>query len=270
MNIWPWVHIFVAYLIYIGIAILTSAVIRKTVGDLKDMTNRNSPPVLLLGAAANSIAMFAILFLLVFWDKRPVSALGLTFHGADALASISGLVATFLLAIGFVLFLEHTKRIKTIEISQPATSPAQVGNVVLGLIMLVTVVFQEEVLNRGYVTLNLLALGPIGIILASTTIFVLIHFLTNRANISQVISWIVSGLVLVLSYLLSGSIWVPVVLHYGTDTANVLIFNITGQGSLVQTTPTITEQQRAAFRVIYGIVIAAILFMIYGLQFQLG
>jgi hypothetical protein len=76
--------------------------------------------------------------------------------------------------------------------------------------------------------------------------------------------------VLVLSYLLSGSIWVPVILHYATDTNNVLIFNITGQSSIVQTTPAVTEGQRAVFRVIYGLVIAAILFIIYGLKFQLG
>jgi hypothetical protein len=109
-----------------------------------------------------------------------------------------------------------------------------------------------------------------GIILASTVIFALIHFLTNRANTSQVISWIVSGLVLVVSYLLSGSIWVPVILHYATDTTNVLVFNITGQSSFIQTTPSVTEGQRAAFRVFYGIVIAAILLAIYGLSFQLG
>jgi membrane protease YdiL (CAAX protease family) len=270
MNIWPWIHIIVAYLIYIVIAILTSSVVRKMAGDLKDMANRNSPRVLLLGAAANLIAMFAILLLLVFWDKRPVSALGLAFQSKDALAAFGGLVATFLLGIGFILYLRRTKRIQSIEISQPAKSSAQVGNVILGLMLLVTVVLQEEVLNRGYVTLNLLSLGPAGIILASTIIFVLIHFLTNRANISQVISWIVSGLVLVISYLLSGSIWVPIILHYATDTANVLVFNITGQSSFVQTTPAVTEEQRAEFRVIYGFVITAILLMIYGLKFQLG
>jgi membrane protease YdiL (CAAX protease family) len=270
MNIWPWIHIFVAYLIYIGIAILTSIVVRKTAGDLKDMTNRNSPRVLLLGAAANLIAMFAILFLLAFWDKQPISSLGLAFHGPDALAAFGGLIATFLLGTGFILVLKRTKRIQSIEFSQPAKSPVQVGTMILGLGVLVTVVLQEEVLNRGYVTLNLLSIGSMGIILASTAIFVLIHFLTNRANISQVISWIVSGLVLVLSYLLSGSIWVPVILHYATDTNNVLVFNITGQSSIVQTTPAVTEGQRAVFRVIYGLMIATILFMIYGLKFQLG
>jgi membrane protease YdiL (CAAX protease family) len=270
MNIWPWIHILIAYLIYIVIAILTSAIVRRMVGDLKDVTNRNSPHALLLGAAANLIAMFAILFLLVFWDKQPVSALGLAFHSTDALAAIGGLVGTFLLAIGFILFLRRTKRLESIEFSQPAKSPAQAGIVILGLVMLVTVVLQEEVLNRGYVTLNLLPFGAAGIILASTTIFVLIHFLTNRANVSQVISWIVSGLVLVFSYLLSGSIWVPVILHYATDTANVLVFNITGQSSLIRTTPAVTEGQRAAFRVIYGFVIAIIIIAIYGLRFQLG
>lgn len=83
MSIWNWVHILAAYLIYIVIAVLISMVVRKTSGDLKDFSVRNSPRVLLLGGAANLIAMFAILAQLVFWDKRPVSDLGLNFHRID-------------------------------------------------------------------------------------------------------------------------------------------------------------------------------------------
>ncbi len=76
MSIWNWIHILAAYLIYIFIAVLASMVVRKTSGDLKDFSARNSPRVLLLGGAANLIAMFAILSLIIFWDKRPIHPLG--------------------------------------------------------------------------------------------------------------------------------------------------------------------------------------------------
>ena len=135
--------------------------------------------------------------------------------------------------------------------------------------MLIIIVIQEEVLNRGYVALNLRGLGSLGVILISATIFVLIHILTNRANLYQLISWVVSGLVLITSYLLSGSIWVPVILHYATDAANTLVFNITGQYSFFETSPSMTEAQRAIFRVIYGFAMMILLFSIYGLQFRL-
>ena len=268
MSIWNWLHILAAYLIYIFIAILTSIVVRKTSGDLKDFSIRNSPQVLLLGGAANLIAMFAILSLLIFWNKRPVSDLGLDFHKIDTVAAISGFIMTFLLAIVFLLFLKLTNRINLLEVVQPAKSPDQVASMLIGLIVLVTIVFQEEVLNRGYITLNLLSMRPMGVILISTTIFVLIHFLTNRANVYQLISWIVSGLVLITSYLLSGTIWVPVILHYATDATNTLVFNITGQYSFFKTSPSTTEGQRAIFRIIYGMIMMILLISIYGIKFR--
>ena len=265
---WNWLHIITAYLIYIVIAVLISIVIRKTTGDLKEFTARNSPRVLLLGGGANLIAMFAILSLLFFWDKRPISDLGLNFSNVDMLAVVSGFIVTFIPAILFLIFLKRTSRFNSLGVVRPAKSIEQVINMTIGFIVLVTIVLQEEVLNRGYVTLNLLSMGPIGVILISTTIFVLIHILTNRANGYQLISWIASGLVLITSYLLSGTIWVPVILHYTTDAANTLVFNITGQFSFFETSPSMSEVQRAVFRIIYGIAMLILLISIYGIQFR--
>jgi membrane protease YdiL (CAAX protease family) len=267
MNIWPWLHIFVAYLTYIVIAILTSVIVRKTAGDLKDFASRNSPRVLLLGVAANLLAMLIVILLLVFWDRQPVDALGLAFHTTDAMAAFGGLFLTFGLGIAFLVFLEHTGRITSLTAKSPVQS-GQIPGMLLGLAVLVAIVLQEEVLNRGYITLNLLMLGPLGIILVSTTIFVLIHLLTNRPNLYQILSWIISGLVLALAYLLSGSLWVPIILHYATDAVNILVFNITGQFSFFQTVPTLSEGQRAAFRVTYVVVLTLLLVVIYGLNFK--
>ncbi len=61
-----------------------------------------------------------------------------------------------MLAIVFLLFLKRTNHINSLEVVQPAKSPDQVASMLIGLIVLVTIVLQEEVLNRGYVTLNLL------------------------------------------------------------------------------------------------------------------
>jgi len=268
MNFWNWLHILAAYLVYIFVAILTSILVRKTTGDLKDFSVRNSPRVLLLGGAANLIAMFAILSLLRFWDKNPISDLGLSFSRVDMLVGAIGFAITFALAIAFLFFLKRRNRIQTMEIVRPVSTSGQVTNMATGLIVLVAIVLQEEVLNRGYVALNVQSLGPWGVILVSTTIFVLIHFLSNRANLYQLISWVVSGLVLVTSYLLSGSLWVPVILHYATDAANTMIFNITGQYSFFKTSPPMTEGQRAIFRIIYGIVMMILLISIYGVEFR--
>jgi membrane protease YdiL (CAAX protease family) len=268
MSIWNWFHLLAAYLIYVLIAVLASIFVRKTVGNMQDFAVRNSPRVLLLGGAANLVAMFAILALLVFSDKRPISDLGLPFSLRDTLASAGGFVVTFALAITFLFFLKRTNSIQTLDVVRPASSPGQIINMVIGLIVLTAIVLQEEVLNRGYVTLNSLALSPWGVILVSTTIFVLIHIITNRATFYQLISWIVSGFVLITSYLLSGSLWVPVILHYATDAANTMIFNITSQYSFFKISPSMTEGQRAAFRLVYGIVMMGLLLSIYGMRFN--
>jgi len=270
MGIWPWLHILAAYLAYIAVALLASLLIRRIAGDLKEMNNRNSPRVLLLGAAANLLAMFAVLLLLLFWDRQPITVLGLGLNARDLLAALSGVAATFALAVIFLAVLRQTQRITALEITRPASSAAQAAPMALGLLVLASVVLQEETLNRGYVSHNLLALGPAGILLISTATFVLIHFLTNRAKLAQVISWVASGLTLGLAYLLSGSIWVPILLHYATDTANVLVFNITGQFSFFKTTPALSEGQRAVFRVVYALIITAILLAFYGLNFKIG
>ena len=268
MSAWNWLHIFTAYLIYILVAILASVAVRKTAGDLRDFSVRNSPRVLLLGGSANLIAMLAILVLLVFLDKRSISDLGLDFSQIDMLVAAGGFIATFLLAILFLFALKQTHRINSLAVVQPTQSFGQSLSMLIGLLVLLTIVLQEEVLNRGYVALNLRSLGTWGVIFVSTTIFVLIHVITNRINVYQLISWIVSGWVLIISYLLSGSIWLPIVLHYATDATNTLIFNITGQYSFFKASPPITEVQRAAFRIVYGVVMTTLLFSIYGVQFK--
>ena len=57
--------------------------------------------------------------------------------------------------------------------------------------------------------------GPRWVVVAvtSTVLFTAVHLLTNRVSSYQVASWAIGGLVLVMAYLVSGSIWVPVVLH---------------------------------------------------------
>lgn len=267
--IWPWIHILIAYAIYIVFALGSSVVIAKTAGDLREMSTRNSPRVLVMGLAANLLIMVLVALLLVSVDGKPVGSLGLGFSANDALASIGGASAIFLLAIGFIGFLQGIGQIESVALVRPVSSGHGAAPLALGLSVLGAVALQEEVLNRGYVTLNLLSHSALAIILISTTLFTLIHFLTNRGGTYQVISWMIGGLVLIVSYLLSGSLWVPIILHFATDSANLLLFNITGQYSAIVTSPPLSMGQRAAFRFIYGIAVIALLLAIYGTHFVL-
>jgi Type II CAAX prenyl endopeptidase Rce1-like len=98
---------------------------------------------------------------------------------------------------------------------------------------------------------------PVVIILASTLIFAAIHLITNRANFYQILSWLISGAIFAYAYLVSGSIWVPIVIHFATDLTNVFVFNIVGQLSLFTITPAPTLRQRALVRVVFAILLVA-------------
>jgi membrane protease YdiL (CAAX protease family) len=253
----PWLHILLALIAYFVVAILASVAVRKTGGDLKSMEERSSPRILLIGAAANLGVLAIVLLLLVIVDGLPISALGLTLTSTDLIGALTAAFATVVLAVAYVGWLSKSGQIQ-VKPQQPASSRAGIRKMGLGLLVLLVVVLQEEVLYRGYVVLNVQSLGALAVILISTLIFVLIHFLTNRVNRFQVVSWTVSGLVLAAAYLASGSIWVPVILHYATDLTNVLVFNITGQSSLFAISPALSEQQRAVYRGVYGMAVMAI------------
>jgi hypothetical protein len=57
MGISPRFHIFAAYFIYILIAVLTSNLVSKIAGDLKDFKVCNSPRVLLMDAYCHEITI---------------------------------------------------------------------------------------------------------------------------------------------------------------------------------------------------------------------
>ncbi len=265
----PWIHILVAYAIYILFALGSSVAIAKIAGNLREMSTRNSARVLLLGMGVNLLILVGVLLLVVLLDNQSLSALGTGFDGADALAAFGGAIAIFLLALGFIGVLRVMGRVESVSIVNPVSKRPAAISLAFALVLLVVVSLQEEVLNRGYVTLNLRSHSALAIILISATLFTLIHFLTNKGGFQQVVSWVIAGLLLGFAYLLSGSIWVPVILHFATDAANVLTFNITGQGSAVITSPPVSQGQRAAFRLVYLAALVAILLAVYGTHFAL-
>ena len=261
-NLIPWFHILLALIAYFAAAVLASVVVRKIGGDLKSMAGRSSPRILLIGAVANFGVLVIVLLLLTLVDGLPISALGLTLTTTDLIGALLGAVTTIGLALAFVSWLNTSGKI---QIRRQALTSHRTGlaNLSLGWLVLFIVVLQEEVLYRGYVIVNLRAMSAAAQLLISTAIFVLIHFLTNKVNRFQVVSWVVSGLVLAGAYLASGSIWVPIMLHYATDLTNVMIFNITGQSSLFTISPALSERQRAVYRGVYGVAITAILLLLY-------
>jgi membrane protease YdiL (CAAX protease family) len=259
-----WARVFGAVGIYVVIALGISRIIRRIGSDLKNMEARTSPVVTLLGLVANLAICGFVVLMLVWVDGRPVSDLGLDLDVGDA-AVVAGFVAVSVVVAG--LFLLRLRRTGTTEVhlnTRPDRANPNVGGAALTVAVLVAVALQEEVLYRGYVTVNLIHLGWGVVAGASIMLFVGIHLLTNRFTALQLTSWTVGAAVLVLAYLVSGSLWVAVALHLGMDLLNVVAFNIVGRFSLVTIEPPLDERSRVAYRLASSALIAVLLLGTYG------
>ena len=258
----PWIRIILAVFAYIVIALLASTIIRKTGKNLKEMGNRTSPKVLFIGAIANLCVLGTTLLLLLFLDNRPISSLGILFSKKELTFTAIGSVTILILATVFVGLLRQSGRFQ-VKQNKPLNNFSETVNFLGGVIVLLIVALQEEVLYRGYITLNLLSFGPTIVILASTIIFTAIHLLTNRVSFYQILSWLIWGAIFSYVYLITGSIWVPAVLHFTTDLTNMLVFNIAGQFSLFEISPSITARPLASFRVATAVVLIGILVTLF-------
>ncbi len=258
----PWLHIALAVGLYLIVAVAASLVVKRAGRNLADFSARTSGLVVVVGAIANLLVLAAVLALLVGLDGRPVSDLGLGFTGRDLRLAALGGLGTVALGGAFVGWLRWRGRV---EVGPRLFEPPVGGAASLPatLLVLLIVVVQEEVLYRGYVMLALMPYGAGPVLLLSTLIFVAIHFATNRGDLPQTVSWTVGGLVLGGTYLVTRSIWVPIVLHFTSNLTNVIVFGIVGRFSIFSFTRPPTGRDRAVFRVIYGLAILALIAIVY-------
>jgi membrane protease YdiL (CAAX protease family) len=259
----PWIRVALAVLVYVLFAIASSIVARKAGADLKEMEGRSSQRNLIIGAVANLCVLVVILLMLVFLDGRPVGSIGVSFFGRDLVFSILAVALIFLSAVAFVVLLGRSRNVQVMTQS-PVQNSAQSVGLVAAAAVLMLVAVQEEVLYRGYITVNLIEFGPAVVFVTSIVLFTAIHLLTNRASVYQILSWLLGGAVLTYAYLVSGSIWVAIVLHFATDLANLLVFNIIGQYSLFKISPALTVRHRAFYRAAYVAVVVGVLLVFFG------
>ena len=106
--------------------------------------------------------------------------------------------------------------------------------------------------------------GPAATIILTSLIFALIHILTNRTSLYQFFSWLLAGGIFACAYLVTGSIWIPVIIHFATDLINTFVFNIVGKYSMYEFTPAIDDKHRMVYRIGYTAVLLILLLSFYG------
>lgn len=258
-----WVRILAVVAVYLVVALLTSALVSRRGRNLKAMEERSASAVLVIGALANLVVLGVVLLFLVLLDRRPIAALGLGFAGRDALFTIVALLLTLGSAAAFIGLLHRMGRL---EAKVKALPEGSLGRLLTLMAVLFVVALQEEVLYRGYVTLNLMQYGAAVVLLVGTLVFTAIHFPTNRVSPAQVASWLFGGLILGWVYLASGSIWVPVVLHFTIDVTNVLVFGVAGDLALARLSRPLSHMDRVLYRAGHVALTGAVLLGVYGFR----
>ena len=266
-NFLPWIRILLATSIFCVAAITAAIAVRRSGRHMKEMKDRTSRRILVIGAIANICVLVVTVLLLKYLDNRSLTDLGLRFSENDFDFSILGMTIIFTLAVVFAVSLSHFNRFR-IRLQKPVRDRTDISGLGGGILTLFIVALQEEVLFRGYITLNLLSFGPAVVIFVSTILFAAIHLLTNRANIYQFASWLLTGAVLAYIYLVCGSIWVPVILHFAIDLTNMLILNIAGRFSFFKIVPPVTDRQRSAYRLVCNAALVVVLLAFYSTQIR--
>jgi len=263
----PWFRVLGAVMVFVVAAIGSSWLVSRVGRKIKDMEARTATPVVVIGLTANLVVLGIVLLMVVAQPSASIGDLGIGLSELDVWAFLA-VVLVIALTIGvFLVRLDRRPRTRVARVRSPADAePHDVTGAVLMVAVLVAVAAQEEVLFRGYVVVNLEHLGWIVTAAVSVVVFVAVHVLTNAVSTAQVISWTAGGTLLVLAYLVSGSLWVAILIHLTMDLVNVVVLGIAGRYSLLEIDPTPTVRWRATFRIASSALSALVLIGIYGLH----
>ena len=262
-TLFPIIRISLAILVYITIAVLAATLIKKAGEDLKSMKSRISNITLIIGTASNFCVLGIILLFLILLDNRSINSLELGFNYEDLIFSAIALLIISTSSIVYIYWLSRKNNF-IVRFHIPINSAKELVGLFEGAGVLLLVALQEETLFRGYLTLNLIYYGPAAVIIITTILFTIIHTITNKTSFYQYINWMLGGAVFSYVYLISGSIWVPIIIHFAADFINMFMFDIVGKYSLFSFSPPIIDRQRAEYKIIYIILLVISLISIYG------
>ena len=264
----PVIRIAAALALYLLVAMGSMLLVKSIGGDLRRMERRGQNIMAVLGIVANLVILLGVLALSGLGGGPSWTSFGVGFGQREMLAALATGILTVLLGIGYVQLL-GTARVVTVEPVPGRVTAGAWTQLALAAVTLLIVAAQEEALYRGLLSANLASLGTLAVVLLTTAIFTAIHLPTNRSGPAQLTSWVLGGLLLVLVYLISGSIWVAIAVHLATDLTNVLAFNVTGAATLWTFKTPLTAWHRTLFRLGQGAAVLAALVLGFGAHLAL-
>jgi membrane protease YdiL (CAAX protease family) len=242
-------------LVSVLLSVMAMISVRLSGIDIKDMKKRTNPRVLAIALFFNLLFIVSVALIMKFWDNQPLGLLGFSL-GSRGLLFV---LFVLLFSVGFAFL--YLRLLHSWNIVQIRYQPRNPGTFNLraatffGFLVLFVAALQEEILFRGYFSFVLLPFGFWAGILISTLVFTLWHFLTNKAGIFQAADWLMGGIMLFFIYWISGSIWVAALTHFSRNITNVLIFDISGSGSMLQYDKPIKPLYKSVYTILYTILI---------------
>lgn len=220
----PTLHIGLAVVVFVALALVAMVVLRALGLDLRDPDRRFDVTAMGVAAAVNVLVMVTVIAMFVWWDGHAWTDLGVAFGGRQALYSVLVLVGTFGVALGYTTLLKRRGSVvlarKSFAVPRPPTAM-----IAATLVALFLAALQEEVVFRAYVLSQLQAVGWLAAVAVSAVVFTAVHYLTNRGGVYPTLSWLMGGVGLAAVYLLSGSIWPAAIAHFGRNLANVTVLS---------------------------------------------
>lgn len=164
-----------------------------------------------------------IALFLKFVDKKPFADIGLhsTHFLQDSLIGTG--LGLLVMAVGLVMLL-LTDQVQITSYSFNAYE------IVLSILLFVIVSLNEELLIRGYVLQNLmLSFNKYVALILSSALFSVMHLANPNVDWVGILSLFLAGLLLGLCYLRTGSLWLPIALHFSWNFFQSLLgFNVSG------------------------------------------
>jgi membrane protease YdiL (CAAX protease family) len=192
--------------------------------EIQSVVQNPSQGLLLFTALLSVVAVTGIVYALTRWvDRRPSAEIGWAMPRRPGLMALLGLfLGAIVPAVKMViLWVIGGYTLQGLRVGQNVLGYA------LGAVVVIGAAWSEEVLFRGYTLANLNdRLLPVFSGLLSALIFAAFH-LDSEQTLVGVLSYLMSGLLLALSFLYLNSLWLPLWVHTGNNLVYKLLFSDT-------------------------------------------
>jgi membrane protease YdiL (CAAX protease family) len=206
----PLVRIIVGLVICFGVPFAANYLVLKPLQELLPIEENVAD--IIRWALSMSIALFTYYSLFKRYEHREVHEISRRALGKYVSLGFLAGFALLSLTIGLLALLGYYR----------ISSVGSYSVLLRALVIITVVAAMEEILFRGIVyRITEEALGTNLALLISTLLFGVVHIANANANLVSVISAGIGGILLAITFTLTGSLWVPIFLHAGWNFAQV-------------------------------------------------